>query len=52
MAKKEIIIEFIGFIKERKLWWIIPIVIILLTLGIILVATQGSVIAPLIYTFF
>ena len=41
-----------GFLKARKKFWLAPIVIILLLLGALLVLTQGSVVAPFIYTLF
>lgn len=44
--------EFWGFMKERKKWWLLPIVIILVLLGLIIVLTEGSAVAPFIYTLF
>ncbi len=48
--------EFIGelwaFMKERKKFWLLPIVMVLLLFGTLLVLTQGSVVAPFIYTLF
>ena len=48
--------EFIGelwaFMKERKKFWLLPIVMVLLLFGSLLVMTQGSVVAPFIYTLF
>ncbi|MGB1108819.1 MAG: DUF5989 family protein [Gammaproteobacteria bacterium] len=41
-----------GFMKERKKFWLAPIVIVLLLLGGLLVLTQGSAVAPFIYTLF
>ena len=40
------------FMKERKKFWLAPIIIILLLLGMLLVLTQGSAVAPFIYTLF
>ncbi len=40
------------FMRERKKYWILPIVVVLLLVGGLLVLTQGSVIAPFIYTLF
>ncbi len=40
------------FMRERKKFWILPIVVVLLLVGGLLVLTQGSVIAPFIYTLF
>jgi Family of unknown function (DUF5989) len=41
-----------AFMKERKKFWLLPIILILLLLGLLIVFTQGSVIAPFIYTLF
>lgn len=51
-SKLGIIDDFTRFLWKRKLWWLIPMVLILFFLGLILVMTQGSVIAPFIYTLF
>ncbi len=40
------------FMRARKKFWILPIVLVLLLVGGLLVLTQGSVIAPFIYTLF
>lgn len=40
------------FMKERKKFWLAPIIVILLLLGMLLVFTQGSAVAPFIYTLF
>ena len=39
------------FLKERKKWWLLPMVIMLFLIGI-LIFTSGSAIAPFIYTLF
>jgi hypothetical protein len=41
-----------GFMKERKKFWLMPIILMLLLLGVLLVLAQGSAIAPFIYTLF
>ena len=41
-----------GFMKARKKYWLAPIILILLLLGMLIVLTQGSAIAPFIYTLF
>ncbi len=41
-----------AFMKERKKFWLAPIIIVLILLGGLLVLGQGSVIAPFIYTLF
>ena len=40
------------FLGERKLWWISPIVIVLLLLGALLIFSETSALAPFIYTLF
>ncbi|WP_276508918.1 DUF5989 family protein [Mariprofundus ferrooxydans] len=40
------------FMKERKKFWLAPIIIVLLLLGILIVFAQGSTVAPFIYTLF
>jgi hypothetical protein len=44
--------ELWDFMKVRKKWWLGPIVVMLLLLGLLLVFTQGSALAPFIYTLF
>jgi len=44
--------EFWKFLKVRKRWWLIPIVLFLLMLGVVLVAAKGSALAPFIYSLF
>lgn len=48
----ELIREFWLFLKVRKKWWLAPIVIIMGLLGLLIVTTQGSALAPFIYTLF
>ncbi len=40
------------FLKVRQKWWLAPIVVMLLLLGLLIVLTQGSAVAPFIYTLF
>jgi hypothetical protein len=40
------------FLRVRKKWWLTPIVVVLLLLGLLIVLTQGSAVAPFIYTLF
>ena len=44
--------EFWEFLKERKKYWLMPIIIVLVLFGGLIVLTQGSAIAPFIYTLF
>ena len=41
-----------AFMKERKKFWLAPIILVLLLLGALLVLAQGSAVAPFIYTLF
>ncbi|MDG4476293.1 DUF5989 family protein [Thiovibrio frasassiensis] len=41
-----------GFLKERKKFWLLPIILTLLLFGVLIVLTSGSAIAPFIYTLF
>lgn len=52
MGKLSIISEFWDFLKIRKKWWLGPIVLMLLLLGALIILTEGSAIAPFIYTLF
>ncbi len=44
--------EFWGFMKVRKKFWLLPIVIVLLLLGALIVFTESSAVAPFIYALF
>ena len=52
MPRLSILAEFWGFLKVRKKFWLAPIVFMLLLLGMLIVFTQGSALAPFIYTLF
>jgi hypothetical protein len=52
MAKLSVLAEFWEFLKVRKKYWLAPVVLVLLMTGLLLVATEGSAIAPFIYTLF
>jgi len=40
------------YMKVRKKWWLIPLILILVLFGVIIVLSSGSAIAPFIYTLF
>ncbi|MEX2284976.1 MAG: DUF5989 family protein [Gemmatimonadota bacterium] len=40
------------FLRERKKWWLLPVMITMLLVGGLLIFAQGSVLAPFIYTIF
>jgi len=48
----ELIKDLWGFMRERKKFWLAPIILIMLLLGTLIVLTQGSAVAPFIYTLF
>ncbi|VAX27581.1 hypothetical protein MNBD_NITROSPIRAE02-1286 [hydrothermal vent metagenome] len=52
MSKVSVLFEVWDFLRERKKWWIAPIVIFLVLLGALIVFTQGSAVAPFIYALF
>ena len=52
MGKIAIIKEFWDFLKVSKKWWLTPIVVVLVLVGALIVASQGSALAPFIYTLF
>ncbi len=48
----EFLKEFCDFIKFRKKYWLLPILIVLFLFGLLIVLSQGTVVAPFIYTIF
>ena len=44
--------EFCEFLRERKKYWLFPIIIVLTLFGALIVLSQGSAVAPFIYTIF
>ena len=46
MARSTLIGEFWAFLRVRKKWWLLPIVIVMLLVGSLLVFAQGSALAP------
>ena len=48
----EFILELWSFMRERKKFWLLPIIISLVLLGSLVVFTSGSAVAPFIYTLF
>jgi hypothetical protein len=51
-SRLSILAELWAFLKVRKKWWLGPILIVLLLLSLLIVLTQGSALAPFIYTLF
>lgn len=52
MAKMQVLGEFWQFLKQEKKYWLAPIVIVLVLMGLLLVFAQSSAVAPFIYTLF
>jgi hypothetical protein len=48
----EILKELLAFLKQRKKYWLWPIIIILVLLGTLVVLVEGTALAPFIYSFF
>jgi hypothetical protein len=48
----ELLVELWWFMKERKKFWLLPIIIFMVLLGSLVVFTSGSAVAPFIYTLF
>ena len=44
--------DFLGFLRERKRFWLLPLFVVLLLMGLLVFFTLGSAVAPLIYTIF
>ena len=52
VSKLGIFRELLVFLWKRKLWWMIPMIIVLVLFGLLLIFTQSSAVAPFIYTLF
>ena len=52
MARGGLIGELWAFLRVRKKWWLLPVVVVMVLVGALLVFAQGSVLAPFIYTIF
>ena len=52
LSRLSIFGELWAFMRMRKKWWLGPIIVVLLMLGLIVVLTEGSALAPFIYTLF
>ena len=48
----EFLVEFWGFLKERKKFWLLPVIVMMAVFGGLVVLSQGSAVAPFIYTIF
>jgi Family of unknown function (DUF5989) len=52
MEKASLIREFYGFMKVRKKYWLLPIMLMLCLMGLLIVFTESSVVAPFVYALF
>jgi len=52
VSKIQVVTEFWSFMKDNKKWWLLPIVSFMLLLGALIIFTEGSAVAPFIYTLF
>jgi hypothetical protein len=44
--------EFFDYLRSRKKWWLLPILMVLMLFGGLLILAQGSAVAPFVYTVF
>ncbi len=52
MSRTTLARELWAFMRVRKKWWLLPILMVMLLVGTLLVVAQGSALAPFIYTIF
>ena len=52
MANQSLVSEFWEFLRVRKRYWLLPIVLMLVLMGMLIVFTEGSAVAPFIYALF
>jgi hypothetical protein len=52
MSRFSIFKEFWAFVRERKRYWLVPVIVILVLMGVLLVVAEHSAIAPFIYSLF
>ncbi|MGC8880054.1 MAG: DUF5989 family protein [Anaerolineae bacterium] len=52
LTRAGIVGELLQFLWQRKLWWLIPMVVVIVLFGALLIFAQGSAVAPFIYTLF
>ena len=52
MKKIAILKEFWDFLMANKKWWLIPIIVTLVLLGVLIILTESAAVAPFIYTLF
>lgn len=52
MSRGSVLSEFVNFLRQEKKYWLAPIAIVLILLGLLLVFAQSSAVAPFIYSLF
>ena len=52
MSKIQVLSEFWEFLRFNKKYWLLPILVVLVAAGLLIVVSQGSAVAPFIYTLF
>ena len=52
MARNGLASELWAFMRERKKWWLLPVVVVMVLVGGLVIFAQTSVLAPFIYTIF
>jgi len=52
MSQTGIVGELWMFMRDRKTWWLLPRIAVMLVVGFLMVVAQGSALAPFIYTIF
>ena len=52
MARSSLLRELWAFMRVRKKWWLLPIIVTMLLVGLLIAFAQGSALAPFIYTIF
>lgn len=52
MSKLQVVRELWQFMKYNKKYWLAPIIVVLLLVGLLLIVAKGSAVAPFIYTLF
>jgi uncharacterized membrane protein YjdF len=50
--KPRVMAEMFQFLRTQKKYWLAPVIVVMLLLGVILIAAKGSALAPFIYTLF
>lgn len=52
MAKQSLVKEFFLFVKHEKKWWLVPLILVLLIVGVLVIFASSSPLAPFLYPLF